>query len=325
MEPQASDRAQAVSAADQSADVVRNAAGPAEAIALAEQPAEVVLAEHPVAAVRVPEPDRIVYRHSWIVRVTHWINVVALTVLLMSGLQIFNAHSALYWGQAVDFAKPLLEIGAQRQDGKQVGVVEVLGHRFKTTGILGVSGTGGERTERAFPSWITLPGFQDLATGRRWHFFFAWVFVINGLAYLLSGFLRGHVWRDLVPTRQQLRHIGHSFIEHVRLRFPKGDEALRYNVLQQLTYLGVIFLVLPILVLAGLTMSPGLDAAFPWLTTLFAGRQSARTIHFIAASLLVAFVVIHVAMVVLSGLWNNMRSMITGWYRVEPAGDRHEH
>jgi len=264
-----------------------------------------------------------VYRHSALVRVTHWINVLCLTMLLMSGLQIFNAHSALYWGQASEFAKPILAIKAREKNGGQFGATEVLGHTFDTTGVLGLSGPPDNRQERAFPAWITLPGYQDLATGRRWHFFFAWLLVINGIVYLMSGFLRGHFWRDLLPSRDQLRHIGRSIAEHIRLRFPRGEEARRYNVLQKLSYLIIVFVVLPLLILAGLTMSPGIDAAFPWLTSVFGGRQSARTIHFLAAFMLVAFAAVHVLMVLLSGLWNNMRSMITGWYTIERAGDTH--
>jgi len=85
----------------------------------------------------------------------------------------------------------------------------------------------------------------------------------------------------------------------------------------------VVFVVLPLLIIAGLTMSPGIDAAFPWLTGVFGGRQSARTVHFLAAFTLVAFVAVHVLMVLISGLWNNMRSMITGYYTIKPAGDTH--
>ena len=92
-------------------------------------------------------------------------------------------------------------------------------------------------------------------------------------------------------------------------------------MLQKLTYFGVIFVALPLIVLAGWTMSPGLDAAFPFLTALLGGRQTARTIHFIVAFALVAFLVVHVAMVLLTGVFNNMRSMITGWFDVGEAKD----
>jgi thiosulfate reductase cytochrome b subunit len=187
------------------------------------------------------------FRHSAIVRVTHWINFLCLAVLLMSGLQIFNAHPALYWGQASDFQRPLLAMHANPdQQGALRGVTTVLGHDFDTTGALGlsyVSGVGAR--ERGFPAWATLPGVQWLAMGRRWHFFFAWIFVINGLAYLTSGLASGHFRRDLLPSGEQLRHIGGSIWNHLRLRFPKGEEARRYNVLQKLASLAVVFLILP--------------------------------------------------------------------------------
>ena len=206
-----------------------------------------------------------------------------MTVLLMSGLQIFNAHPALYWGHASNFDHPLVAIGG-------------------------------------FPDWATLPGTQWLAMGRRWHFFFAWLFVTNGMVYALLAIFGGHLRSDLLPTRRDLRRIGHSIRQHLRLRFPKGAEAKRYNVLQKLTYLVVLGLLCPAIVLAGLAMSPQLDAGYPWLLWLFGGRQSARTIHFVCAFSLLAFVVIHLVMVVVSGLWNNIRSMLTGWYDI---GEEH--
>ncbi len=257
------------------------------------------------------------YRHSVVVRVTHWVNLLCIVVLLMSGLQIFNAHPALYFGNISTFDDPVLSMRAVRQpDGVQAGITQIFGARFDTTGVFGLSRTGDRWASRGFPSWATLPGYQDLATGRRWHFFFAWLFVINGLVYVVYTIASGH-WRQLVPTGSQLRHIGSSIREHFLLRFPKGDEAKSYNVLQKLAYFGVIFVLLPILILAGLTMSPGMDSAFPWLLDIFGGRQTARTIHFIAATLIVLFVIVHVIMVLLSGVWNNIRSMITGRYRIE--------
>jgi thiosulfate reductase cytochrome b subunit len=127
----------------------------------------------------------------------------------------------------------------------------------------------------------------------------------------------------LIPSRDQIRHFGASIWEHLTLRFPQGDEAKRYNVIQKLTYVVVILVLLPVQVLAGLAMSPAMDAAAPFLLTMFGGRQSARTVHFVVANLLVLFVVVHVALVLLSGFWNNMRGMVTGWFvierKVEPA------
>ena len=268
----------------------------------------------------VTKPKRILfYRHSILVRVTHWLNVLCLTLLLMSGLQIFNAHPSLYWGQYGADARPdpsFISIGAVEDGDTIKGVTRVGSLSLTTTGVLGASAVDGELGPRAFPSWATIPSYQDLATGRRWHFFFAWFFVINGLVYLVYGFLAGHFRRDLAPTRDELRarHLAHEIVEHARLRFPKGEAARRYNALQKLAYISVIFILLPLMVLTGLTMSPGFNAIFPWLLDLFGGRQSARTIHFISASLIVAFVVIHIVMVLVSGVWNNLRSMITGYY-----------
>lgn len=269
---------------------------------------------------------RLIYRHSVVIRITHWINVVCMTILLMSGLQIFNAHPALYWGDRSTWTSPVLAMGVTRTDnGPLTGVTTVLGHPFDTTGVLGLStGIDGSATERGFPAWATLPRHQWLAMGRRFHFFFAWIFVVNGAIYVAYTVLSGRFWRGLVPSWHEFAHIGRSVWDHLRLRFPKGEAARRYNVLQKLSYLVVVFGLGPIMVLAGLAMSPRLDAGFPVLLDLFGGRQSARTIHFICAFALLAFVLIHIVMVLLSGPLNNLRAMITGRYDIGDAGDRDE-
>src|SRR5882672_10008145 len=148
----------------------------------------------------------------------------------------------------------------------------------------------------------------------------AWLFVINGAIYLLFGLFTGHFRRDLAPAAGELRprHILSDIWDHVRLRHPRGEAAKRYNVLQKLTYLVVIFVLLPAIVLTGLTMSPAVTAALPFLFDLFGGRQSARTIHFLAADLIVLFVLVHVVEMFVTGLFNNMRSMITGRYAILP-------
>ena len=270
----------------------------------------------PLPAVAASRPARRVYRHRLPVRVMHWINVVCLTVLLMSGLNIFNAHPALYWGQESTFADPWISFGARNTPDGPVGYTRIGSAEFRTTGVLGLSSAGGAPTARAFPTWATIPGPQWLAMARHWHFFFAWIFVVNGIAYLLYTILSRHLTRDLVPTRAELRSIGRSIVDHVRFKHPTGDAATRYNVLQSLTYLIVVFGLLPLVVIAGLAMSPRLDTVFPGWVELLGGRQSARTLHFLAAFGLLFFVVVHVAEVFIAGVWNEMRSMITGWYRV---------
>ena len=261
------------------------------------------------------------YRHRLPVRIMHWINVVCLTILFMSGLNIFNAHPALYWGRSsYDGRPPLFEIGARMSGERIIGVTRVAGREFDTTDVLGAHyDDSGEAQLRGFPSWITVPSTQWLAMARRWHFFFAWLFVINGIAYVAYSIASRHLSRDLAPSPRDWRGIGRSIVDHLKFRHPQGEEAKRYNVLQKLAYLAVIFVLLPMVIVMGLAMSPWLNGVFPGWIDLFGGRQGARTLHFVAAWLLVGFVLIHVFEVIVSGLWNHLRSMITGNYRI--AGD----
>ncbi|CAN5263712.1 cytochrome b/b6 domain-containing protein [soil metagenome] len=259
------------------------------------------------------------YRHRLPVRIMHWTNVISFFLLLMSGLTIFNAHPNLYWGEGSHFDTPLLSIGAANgADGKLKGVTRVFGHEFDTTGVLGASMVLDDKnaSSRAFPAWASIPSRQWLSMARHWHLFFAWVFVLNGLAYIFYAAFSGHLRRNLLPTFEELRRIPASIKDHLMFRHPTGEAAKRYNVLQILAYLTVIFVLLPLIVIAGLGMSPRINAMFDGWVGLLGGRQSARTLHFLAAFALLAFVAIHVFEVIVTGLWNNLRSMITGQYRL---------
>ena len=198
----------------------------------------------------------------------------------------------------------------------------ILGHDFTTTGVLGLSTDDGRMYAQGFPAWLTIPSHQWLSMARAWHFFFAWIFLVNGLCYVAYTIASRHLARDLWPTRSDVRGIGASIVDHLRLRHPAGEAAKRYNVLQKIAYLTVIFVLLPLIVLMGLGMSPRLDTLFGGWVGWFGGRQSVRSIHFIAAWLIVAFVLIHVFEVIVTGLWNNVRSMITGRYRVPEEARR---
>lgn len=257
------------------------------------------------------------YRHRLPVRIMHWANAVVLLVMLMSGLQIFNAHPALYWGATSTFDSPAFAMTAQRApDGQLRGITELGDWSIDTTGVFGVSDFEGRPMVRGFPDWATLPSFQSLALGRAWHFFFAWLFVINGLAFALYAIWSRHL-RELAPTKSDIKDLPHEIVTHVKLRFPKGEEAKHYNALQKLAYFGVVFVLGPLIVLTGLTMAPSVDAALPELAWIFGGRQSARTIHFLCAFGFVLFFIVHMVMVLVSGTWNNVRSMITGRYMIE--------
>lgn len=256
-------------------------------------------------------------RHGLWTRATHWSWVLCIAFLLPSGLQIFNAHPALYWGQESGFAydNAVLRIMAVDTPAGLRGRTEILGHGFDTTGILGLSGPAGRPQSRAFPAWSTLPSYRDLGTGRVIHFFFAWLLVATLALWFLGSLLNGHLRRDILPRLRDLRALPADIAGHARLRFHRVAE---YGALQRLSYAAVLGLVLPLIVLTGLTMSPTMNAAWPWLLEVFGGRQSARTLHFAAAALLVAFLAVHLLMVLLAGPLNEMRSMITGWYRTDP-------
>lgn len=257
--------------------------------------------------------ERATYRHTLRVRLSHWINVIALLILLMSGFQIFNAHPSLYWGDRSDLDRAILSMSArQAPNGTLQGVTRIAGLEFDTTGVLGLSvDAEGDMEERGFPAWATIPSARWLSMGRHWHLFFAWVFVLNGLLYAVYSLTSKHLRRDLLPTGQDWRSIGGTIKDHLLFRH-LGPEA-RYNILQKLAYIIVVFGLGPLAVLTGLTMSPWLDSALP-LTDIFGGRQSARTLHFIAAFAFVGFILIHLFMVLITGVWNNLRSMITGRY-----------
>jgi thiosulfate reductase cytochrome b subunit len=260
------------------------------------------------------KPGDVIKRHRLSTRLWHWTNALTLFIMLMSGLMIFNAHSRLYWGQyGANDDKAWLII----DDAGDTGFVEVVGFRVETTGVLGIwKDSAGEVKRRAFPHWVTIPSGYDLQAARRWHFTFAWILAVGLTLYMLRSLWNGHVIRDLHIRKWEWspRHIWHDIKDHARLRFPTGEAAKNYNILQKVSYIGVIFVLLPLIILTGLTMSPGMNAAWPILLDIFGGRQSARSLHFIAAFSLVAFFFVHIMMVILAGPINEVRSMITGKY-----------
>ena len=279
------------------------------------------LREPPAAA--APAKTTLIYRQSIWTRLTHWSWVICLFFLLLTGLQIFNAHPALYIGDQSGFGfdNDVLRIGAERTENGPVGYTEILGMKFDTTGVLGLTGSSSLTLRaRAFPSWATIPSGQDLATGRVIHFFFAWALLATLLLWLAASLLNGHLRRDVAPRAKDIKDLPRDIAEHAKFRF---RHKRAYGALQKLSYAGVLFILLPLMFLTGLAMSPGVNAALPFLADMLGGRQTARTIHFIVMLLLVGFFVIHILMVLLAGPFNELRSIVTGWYRTdEPEGDR---
>jgi len=260
----------------------------------------------------------LIYRQSIWTRVTHWFWAICMFFMLLSGLQIFNAHPNLYIGQqsGFEFDNAVLKIGAVNTDAGARGQTTILGQTFDTTGVLGMSGPAAQPDFTAFPGALTIPSYRDLGTGRVVHFFFGWLLVFTMFVWFVASFINGHIRRDIIPRGSDLKGIPEDALNHARLRFHHGRT---YGPLQKLSYFGVFFILFPLIVLTGLTMSPGMNSIFPFLLDLFGGRQTARTIHFTVMVLLVAFFIIHILMVLAAGPFNELRSMITGWYRTSPG------
>ena len=214
------------------------------------------------------------YRHALSTRIWHWVNVLSLAILFMSGLNISNAHRHLYWG----------EWGFEPRDA-WLHVVR-------------------------FPPWATIPNYYSLAAARDWHVLFAWVFSLSLLLFLVAALLNGHVRRDIVAGDWRPRAIWADVREHLRFNFDHGEG--KYNLLQKAAYGTVIFILLPLMILTGMAISPGMDASWSWLSQVFGGRQSARSIHFIVAWTLFAFFLLHVTLVLLNKPLKNLREMVTG-------------
>jgi thiosulfate reductase cytochrome b subunit len=211
-------------------------------------------------------------RHSAVVRITHWITALSFVGLLVSGIAILIAHPRLYWGE---------------------------------TGAVGT------------PSLIDLPipfMIGHSGWGRYLHFLSAWVSVLTGLLYVVFGVLSQHFRKNLLPAKADLtlRRMAGIVWDELRWKRPSEEESLTYNVVQRLAYLGVVFVLFPLIILTGFAMSPAIASVIPVIRTGFGGQQSARTIHFFVALALVLFVCVHMAMVCLAGFTQRVRAMITG-------------
>lgn len=274
----------------------------------------------PASASSPDYAKKLIYRQSGWTRLTHWVWAISLFFLLLTGLQIFNAHPTLYLGKQSGFGfdNEVLAMRGENSPDGPVGYVRIFGKRFDTTGVFGVSGPTNRPVARGFPAWATIPSGQDLATGRVVHFFFAWILSGTLLVWLAASLINGHLRRDLAPRVADLRRLPRDIVDHAKLKFHHTRE---YNTLQKLAYGGVLFILLPLMIISGLAMSPTMDAAIPFLNDLLGGRQSARAIHFTAMLLLVGFFVVHMLMILAAGPINELRSIITGWYRTDPQPD----
>ncbi len=226
----------------------------------------------------VVSADASVSRHSGIVRLTHWVSTICFFALLLTGVEIIISHPRFYWGEEGNSLTASLfdlPIPASR---------------------------GGVKTGYNY----VLP--DQNGWSRYLHFQAGWLLVFAGSLYFIHGIVTRHFQKNLIPNGSVLQ----SIREHLRFRRPTERELKSYNVLQRVSYMGVVFVLFPAMVWTGLAMSPGFTAAFPFLVDLLGGFQSARTIHFFVTLALVLFVVVHVVMVFWAGFGKRMRLMILG-------------
>ncbi len=253
-----------------------------------------------------------IYRYAVATRISHWLWVIAFAVLVSSGLQIFNAAPYLDASDKSDPSKRVLAIDSPSMG---VGTTTIFGHTLTTTGWLGYTDDGaGGKTARAFPGWITIPSYQDLADGRRWHLFFAWIAIVTWVTWLLSSAIKGNL-REMFLMPSDIPKLWPMQAYYLKLRKEPPPHGI-YNPLQKASYTAIGFVIAPLVVLTGLALSPGVDAIAGPLTWVFGGRQFARLWHFIGMFAQIGFFAIHTFQVATQGVVNQMTSMITGWYRL---------
>jgi thiosulfate reductase cytochrome b subunit len=238
--------------------------------------------------------------HARWVRATHWILAASVLTLAVSGFVVLMAHPRLYWGKAGNEWTPaLFELPISRNFHSWTGA-------SRLPFFAGPSSP--------FSIVRTNDIFNQNGWARSLHFLAAWFFTVTGAVYVLAGLLSRHVWRDLTPTLHELSpaRVRQDLVSHLRLQINPTTGGPPYGLLQKCSYFAVLFVALPLMLITGLAMSPAVTAAYPWLADLFGGPQSSRTIHFFTFAALMLFVLVHVAMVIVSGFNRQMRAMTIG-------------
>jgi thiosulfate reductase cytochrome b subunit len=223
-------------------------------------------------------------RHTLLVRVTHWVTVVAFIALIVTGGEIVISHPRFYWGETGNVnMKPWLTIPIPA-------------------------------SRDSVPTGYNYQMPDQNGWSRYLHFEAAWVTVLTAFVYGFSSVLNGHFRRDLIPppASRTFKAVRDVFARYLRPPHRDSTEPTSYNVVQQIAYLGVIFVLFPLVIWTGLALSPSFDSAVPATVNLLGGRQSARTLHFLVSGALLLFVIVHVTMVTLSGFRSHMRAMIVG-------------
>jgi thiosulfate reductase cytochrome b subunit len=236
---------------------------------------------------------------SW-VRICHWLAAVSFLTLAVTGFLILMVHPRLYLGEVGNDLTPAL-------------LTLPISNNYRPSELQPTVAFS-ELPSRPISADRNYAIFNKNGWARSLHFLAAWVFVAVGVIYLAMGIVTGHIVRDLLPRIRQLSPsaIWQDLKNHLRIDFESVRAGQRYNLLQKLAYSSVLFIVLPVMIATGFTMSPAITSAYPLLLDLFGGYQSARTVHFFGYAALLLFLIVHVAMVIATGFSKQLRAMTWG-------------
>ena len=238
--------------------------------------------------------------HSRWVRMSHWIVTVSFLALALTGIEMIMVHPRFYWGEAGnDLTPALFEVP--------------LGRNYQHGGYTALVPFNDQPGAPASAS-RTYDIFNQNGWGRSLHFLSGWTLTITGLIYLVAGMVSGHFRRNVLPRRTEMTR-GNFWSDvraHLKMEIPDAMGGPHYGLLQKSTYAVVIFVLLPVIALSGMTMSPAITAAYPFLLKIFFGAQSARTIHFFCSAALELFLLVHIVMIIKSGWKVQIKAMTFG-------------
>ncbi len=236
------------------------------------------------------------------VRYAHFFNFLFLMMLIRSGLSILMDHPRLYfndhctpgteWIRFTPLKVPKDRVWTAKDDARYISPV------------------------------LALPGYRHtIGVARSWHFIDVYGFIITGVIFVTLLFATEQ-WRRIVPTSgAALAQAWSTFVHYANFHLPPEPNGFYgYNALQQLAYFSVVLVFGPLSILTGMAMSPALANRFPFYLRLFGGRQAARSIHFLLLLGYLAFLIVHVTLVVLTGFARNMNHIVLGTDDQRPLG-----
>jgi sulfoxide reductase catalytic subunit YedY len=225
----------------------------------------------------------------WI-RFAHFINIIFITLLIRSGIEILSALPKMYWHDDCRPGTEWIKFTRKKMPENEIWI--------------------SLDEEESFSSWIALPGHRNLGLGRHWHFFSIAFWIANGAAYYVLLFSSDE-WQRLVPSSLSIiPQAFHDAMLYASFHFPAAGHP--YNAIQQLTYFIVVFVLGPFMIATGAAMSPAISARFPRYPKIFRGRQVARSLHFLGMIGFILFIIIHLTMVMAERFSENMGNIVLG-------------